>query len=332
MISHRSVYWAFFCAMTVVVFDAFAEKVMVYDEEKGIIFTDKDEQGKVSSLATKKESAAPNRPVAREPQFVVPPSADGKTVDAGIQRGRKKDPADVYFESGLQYFKNGSYADAMKNFTRADSLDPQPRYVLWMGKTMRQTGNFDQLLFLMKRIIDTYPESDVADDALFEIAFCYQINDDYDRAMKTYTRLAEQYPFGTSFSNGENFRDVAAKQRQTMHVEMVSTLNLLGYTGEDIESLYSAFQSNNTLQVSGIGTRETVRAIKAAHVKLIAKQNADAAYRERMKKYAGLGWILAGILLINCVAVIAFNRNIAAKRRHLTTLEQTLSDLKTGAL
>ncbi|HEX7509780.1 MAG TPA: tetratricopeptide repeat protein, partial [Chitinivibrionales bacterium] len=115
----------------------YAEKVLIYDEEKGIMFVDKDKAGTASP--GKKEPAAAKAPSA----WAVPRErprnfTNGKTVDGTIQRGRQKDPPEVYFESGLQYFKNGNFEDALKNFTHADSLDPQPRYMLWMGKTLRQ--------------------------------------------------------------------------------------------------------------------------------------------------------------------------------------------------
>jgi tetratricopeptide (TPR) repeat protein len=303
---------------------AFSEKVLIYDEEKGIMLVDKDNPQ--TSSALKKET---NTPKNAERLHTL---SDGKTVDATIQRGRQKDPPSVYFESGLQYFKNGNFDDALRNFTRADSLDPQPKYILWMGKALRQMGKYQQQIFMMQRIITTYPESDVADDALFEIAFSYQANDDYDRAEKTYSRLAEQYPFGTSFSNGENFRDIAHKQVQMMRAEMASTLKILGFTGNDEEALYAAFQKEKGLPVTGAGTPATVKAIKAAHGKFLEAEAARARRQERVGKYRTMAFVLCGLLAANALGLLVMQRNIMAKRKHLAALYQTLSDLNTGAL
>ena len=271
---------------------------------------------------------AASGPVEREkPRFTT----KGKTIDASIQRGRQKDPPDVYFQSGLQYFKNGNFDDALKNFTHADSLDPQPKYVLWMGKTFRQLHKDDRLLFIMNRIVTTFPESDVADDALFEIAFCYQTNNDYDKAIKTYTKLAEQYPFGTSFSNGESFRDLAHKQCQVMRAEMISTLKILGYKGDDLELLYREFQKSKGMAVSGVGDAETIQTIKAAYADYLATEAAKARRQGRVDKYRAVSLALGALLLINCVLLLVINRKIAARRRQLALLEQELSELSLDA-
>jgi tetratricopeptide (TPR) repeat protein len=306
----------------------FAEKMLIYDEEKGIIFSDgKPEPAPPPHESPKgAESQKKERPAIIE-RHRPQPVSDGKTIDGSIQRGRHKDPPEVYFQSGLQYFKSNNFEDALKNFTHADSLDPQPRYVLWMGKTLRQQQKFDQLLFLMNRIVTTYPESDVADDALFEIAFCYQANDDYDKAINAYTKLSEQYPFGTSYSNGESFRELAHKQCQLMRADMVSSLKLLGFEGDDLESLYRAFQKSRGLAVSGLGDAQTVRAIKAAYDDSLSKETARSLRQARMDKYRSAALALLAVLFINVVVMIMLNRKISNRRRHVVSLNQVLSDL-----
>jgi tetratricopeptide (TPR) repeat protein len=310
-------------------FSAFAEKVLIYDEEKGIIFVDKEQLAGVSRKNKEAQKKLPSASIDAERPRAL---SNGKTIDASIQRGRHKDPPDVYFQSGLQYFKDDNFEDALKNFTRADSLDPQPKYVLWMGKTLRQLHKVDRLLFFMNRIVTIYPESDVADDALFEIAFCYQTNNDYERAIKAYTKLAEQYPFGTSFSNGESFRDLAHKQCQVMRAGIISSLKMLGYQGDDLESLYREFQKSSGLSVSGLGNMETIQAIKAAYDNFLKGEVAKTQRQERMNKYRPVGLSLCFILLINCGLILMLNRKIAARRKQIVALNQVLSDLSIGAL
>jgi tetratricopeptide (TPR) repeat protein len=307
----------------------FAEKVLSYDEEKGIIFIDKDQ----TTAPVKKPNQPPAKSsfsrVGRETQ--ERPS-NGKLVDASIQRGRQKDPPEIYFESGLQYFKNRNFDDALRNFTHADSLDPQPKYALWMGKTFRQLNKNDRLLFTMNRIVTTYPESDVADDALFEIAFYYQTNNNYDMAMKTYTKLAEQYPFGTSFSNGENFREIAYKQCQTMRAEMITIFNALGFKGEDPGSLISAFQKSQCLNLTGTGNAETIVAMRTMYNDYLKMEAVKALRRERLDKFQIAAFMLCGVLFFNCIFLLLCNRKIAAQSKQLATLKQTLFELSMDAL
>jgi tetratricopeptide (TPR) repeat protein len=319
--------FAFF--LIAVNYSVYGEKVLIYDEEKGIIFVDKEGDGGAQTKNGAVQNKAPAAPVERERPR---PASDGRTVDASIQQGRHKDPPEVYFQSGLQYFKNGNFEDALKNFTRADSLDPQPTYVLWMGKALRQLHKEDRLLFFMNRIVTTYPESDVADDALFEIAFCHQTRNDYDKAIKTYTKLAEQFPFGTSYSNGESFRDLAHKQCQLMRADMISSLKLLGYRGNDLELLYREFQKSRGMTVSGIGDEETIKTIKAAYGDFLKLASAQARRQERMNKYRAAALALGVVLFINCIFLLVMNGKIAARRRQLASIDQVLSDLSMDAL
>jgi tetratricopeptide (TPR) repeat protein len=293
-----------------------AEKTLIYDEEKGIIFVDKDQAA----------AAVPAEPAGT--QGALRRGAPGtRPADTSLIRGKKKDPSGVYFETALQYFKAGNYQEALRLFLYADSTDPQPKYSLWIGKTYRQLGKGDRLLFIMKRILDAYPESDVADDALFEIAFHYQITDDYEKAMQTYTQLAEQYPFGTSFSNGENFRDIAKNQKQMMRGEIISTLKLLGYQGGELDELYGGFQKAQRLPVTGRGDQNTVRGIKAAYAEFLKKEEMKTARRVRVIRYMNWGWALSGLLLVSIGVMVGIRAKAKGQRKQMSVLSQTLADM-----
>jgi len=293
-----------------------AEKVLKYDEEKGIIFIDKDappESADRGAQASSEKQAGKKAPLTR-------------AIDTSLIRGKKKDPSAVYFESGLQYFKAGNYADALRLFLYADSTDPQPKYALWIGKTYRQTGKADQHIFTMKKILQTYPESDVADDALFEIAFSYQVADDYDRAARSYTMLAEQYPFGTSFSNGESFLEIAKQQKQMMRSEIVTTLRMLGYNGTELDDLVSSFQKAKGLTVSGLCDQKTVRSIKAEYLAFQKNEEKVAALRVRLARIMKWTAVLGGFNLLMAAIMIGVRISAAGKRKQLAMLAQTLAD------
>lgn len=300
--------------------NASAEKVLMYDEEKGIIFLDKD-----APQETPSHAAAP-RPETEKPMIKKSASLS-RDVDTSLIRGKKKDPSEAYFESGLQYFKAANYDEALRLFLYADSTDPQPKYALWVGKTYRQLGKTDRHLFIMHKILDTDPESDVADDALFEIAFSFQVADDYDKAAKTYTQLSEQYPFGTSFSNGESFRDISKQQKLAMRSEIVTTLRLLGYNGTEIEDLVSSFQSARGLPASGLCDQKTVRAIKTDYKEF--QKNEEKAAALRLRRAAFMKWAvgLCCFSVIAGVVMIGIRVSASSKKRQLAVLEQTLADL-----
>jgi tetratricopeptide (TPR) repeat protein len=293
----------------------------MYDEEKGIIFVDKDEAQSRRHAAETPEKPALKRSM---PQGKMPPS---RNVDNGLIKGKKKDPSGVYFESGLQYFKAGNFDDALRQFIHADSIDPQPVYSLWIGKTYRQLGKGDQVLFIMKRILDTYPDSAVAADALFEIGFYYQTSDDYARAAATYTQLTEQYPFAKSYSNGEEFREVAKRLKQMMRSEMISTLKVIGYEGDEPEDLVRNFQKSQGLAATGVEDQKTVRAVKQEYRQYQTNESKKAAARSRAGRSMKWSAALSGVCLLCLAAMIAARMNAANRKKHLLALSQSVSDL-----
>jgi len=299
-----------------------AEKTLVYDEERGIILVDKEEYRK-----RKREKTRPvTEPKPAAPEAQPPRRSSSKFGD--IHAGRRKDPPREYFTSGLKYFRNGDYRNALKNFTYADSVDPDPRYALWVGKSLRRLGKHERMLFVMQKILNTYPESEVADDALFEVAFHHQKRNNYEKAIEFYTRLAEQYPFGRSFSSGEEFREVARTQRQLMRAEMTSTLKILGYKGDGLSDLYTAFQRDHELPTTGRGDSATVSAIKQRHRRHVAEEQRHASQREQMRRH--FFWIMAGaiVLLGNLVSMIVLHFMLRGRLKQLETMSELLAELR----
>jgi tetratricopeptide (TPR) repeat protein len=304
-----------------------AEKVLIYDEEKGITFVDKDETAGQAKQAKQPAAATADRPAVKHGQVAPSVIPTSKNIDNGFIRGKKKEPSGVFFESGLQYFKAGNYEDALRQFIHADSTDPQPVYSLWIGKTYRQLGKGDQVMFVMKRILSTYPDSAVAADALFEMGFYYQTSDDYARAVATYTQLTEQYPFAKSYSNGEEFREVAKRLKQMMRSEMISTLKVLGYQGDEPDDLFRKFQKDKGLTVTGKPDQPTVRAIKQEFRGYQAAEAQKAAAKLRAAKYVGWSAALCALCVL-CASSMVFARMSAVnKKKHLHVLSQSMSDL-----
>jgi tetratricopeptide (TPR) repeat protein len=299
----------------------FGEKVLMYDEQRGVIFVDKD------SLQESKEAEdVPQEGKSSDVQAARRP----RSSSMDIHSGRRKDPPEVYFSSGLQYFQDGDYENALKNFMYADSLDPQPTYSLWIGKTYRRMQKYERMLFIMNKILNTSPQSDVADDALFEIAFYHQLNNDYYRAQQTYARLAEQYPFGRAFSNGEEFREVARKQRQAMRAEILSTLGILGFTGtDDMAELYREFQQSYSLPVTGVGDRQTIQAIKSLHQEYRQEEQQKTAYIEAQKKHVIVVASVGSVFILLTVFFVLVRVSMNSKRTLLKSLYRTLTELNT---
>ncbi|MDD5676240.1 MAG: hypothetical protein PHC61_18855, partial [Chitinivibrionales bacterium] len=193
-----------------------------------------------------------------------------------------------------------------------------------------QLGHADEMIVRMKQILAIFPQSDVADDALFEIAFYYQTIDDYQKATELYTQLAEQYPFGESYSNHEPFIDIVKEQKRLMHADALSMLKVLGFTGDNLQDLYNAFQKQNNLNVTGDGDRPTVTLIKAQYKSFLDNETRKAARAQRFKRYRTAAFIVGSLVLCNCIALLAAFSQIRAKNKVLAELRQTLLKLDTA--
>lgn len=306
---------------------------MIYDEEKGIISVEKGSKSADIKVSTKPPDTVIKELPGIRPVTPAPRSEPGISRAKGpedIHLARKKDPPELYFKSGIEYYKNQDYQNAMINFKYAAEQDIKPQYLLWLGKTYRQLDKKAQLFTIMERILGDYPESDVADDALFEIAFYYQSTQDYNNSIEKYRQLIEQYPFGVSYSNGEEFIDVARKQMQTMRGEMLSALKLLGFEGETMELAYKKFQKAHKLVVSGEGDPVTVALIKKQYAE---KLKEDEILKENQKRLSeGARWcIIAGIVvIINTFLVFLVKIKIANQKTQLVQLKDTIVDLHKG--
>jgi tetratricopeptide (TPR) repeat protein len=307
---------------------------ILYDPEKGIQFVDKKDSakqdGSLKSLLSPKQKgelvgAAADGPAPRLP--VVNPR---ESTDLHV--GRKKDPPTLYFMSGLEYFKNGDYTNALNNFRYADSVGKKTVYRLWVGKAWRQLEKPEKMLSIMREILLKQPASAIADDALFEMAAYYQSIDDYDSATQLYTKLSELYPFGESFSTGERFIEVAREQRKMVRAEMNNMLAILGYTNELLEENYRQFQKNQRLKETGTGDRVTVIAIKKMHQKLLDREAQNEKVKEQARRYLLWAWIAgAGGILIVFLSFWLMAQLLAQKKQ-LAELSKNIAELDSKTL
>jgi tetratricopeptide (TPR) repeat protein len=307
-----------------------ADNILIYDEEKGIIFVDKESDAAKKSLKkaeTRNEEKRQTTPQRKPGQPVGLTRARGPS---DIHVDRKKDPPELYLKSGLEYYRNNDFENALKNFKYAADQDIRPEYLLWLGKTYRQLDKKIQMFTIMERILNDYPESEVADDALFEMAFYYQKSDDYQKATDTYKQLIEQYPFGVSYSKGDEFLDIAREQIRRMRGEMMSELKVLGIEGEELADAYKLFQRSQNLVVTGVGDPETVKAIKQKYNEKLKEDEKRAEALRRMHQSSKYALILGLVVLLNCVVILIARVKITQNQKLLIELQGMVSDLQKG--
>jgi len=296
---------------------AVAEKELMYDPVQGIIFVEKKDSAPGGGA-----NPADLSPAGHVRKLKAP------APSSGLHVGRKKDPPELYFKSGLEYFKNEDYNNALKNFTYADSLEHHSEYMLFIGKTLRNLGKKSEMIKVMFDVLKDDPDGEVADDALLELALHYKADDDYEKSIQLFTRLIEQYPFGTEYSTGEELPVLAREQRRIMRAEMINLLTTLGFGGEDLQSGFLKFQKAHNLLQSGVGDRETVTALKAAQREYLEHEDVKAAKLQQIDELRG--WVYAAIAagLINCVLLMVLLIKGQAYRKHVAELRTIISELE----
>ena len=80
-----------------------------------------------------------------------------------------------------------------------------------------------------KRLIDEFPDSDLADDAEYNIAFCYYEMNQFEKAISCLNKLIQNYPEAdiTSLKNNNEFGKISAKAYLLM-VNCYLALNQIG--------------------------------------------------------------------------------------------------------
>ncbi len=305
----------------------FAEKELMYDPEKGIIFVEK---GLSSSPASREKDATDNAKATSDysqPQKKSRHRAAMPRSRSDLHIGRKKDPPQLYFKSGLEYYKNGDFTNALKNFTFADSVDHRPEYRLWIGKTLRSLDRPGEMLKTMFTIIKNEPDCDVADDALFELGLYYKKIDDYDKATRLFSQLIEQYPFALAYPTEEELREIAREQRRLMRAEMINLLTILGYIDEDLPSSFRNFQRDRKLPVTEIGDQTTIKAIKELHRHYLEQEDLKLRKQQRFEKYSTWLYIAIGAGTLNILLLLLLLSKAKARKRHLSELQKIIFDL-----
>lgn len=309
----KSYYFSIFTVLLLFI-EIFGQEQLIYDPEKGIVSVNENRQ----------ESRPFNNKVIVKKELT--------TDSFDLHSSRQKDPPRIYFRSGLEYYQNGDYVNAMKNFMFADSADPQPHYTLWIGKTWRKLNDSKKSYQILQRIIDELPQSDVADDALFEMALYYQDNNFYQKAYDSYTQLIEQYPFGLSFYTGKELREIARYKRNAMRNQIQKLLAASGYSERTLSDSYCSFQKDHNLKITGEGDSVTVTAVKAVYQKNLEKEQKRDNTNKLIKEH--MNWILISGLacFLNLAALFYLRSKVKSKTQQLIELNKILTDLDTKKL
>jgi len=72
---------------------------------------------------------------------------------------------------------------------------------------------FVDAIQIFQKLVDDFPESDLADDALYDIGFCYYEMNQFQKSIEVLEKMVRKYPDGTitTLENSNEYGKTAAK-------------------------------------------------------------------------------------------------------------------------
>lgn len=140
------------------------------------------------------------------------PSSTPASENVSPEEGAKQEESDAAKETGstgteegetiyqeaFVYLNNGRYDDAIADFKRLIETYPDSNYAdnsqYWLGETFYVTRDFDAARENFNKVIEQYPESNKVPDALVKLGYIEYELSSWKKARKTLKSVIEQYP------------------------------------------------------------------------------------------------------------------------------------------
>ncbi len=228
--------------VSVFVFSEPVKKRMIFSEEGGIQWV--DEKGNLIDPVKKKSTEIIiERKIVRTP---VKPTL-GNTLFQ----------VEENYLSGQRLYVKQNYPKAMEYFERAYRLSLDPIYLYQVALCYLRLNELEKMKQSFKQILKQHPKSEIADDALWQLAQFEKGKRFYSRAIEYYRSLVNDYPRSRSLQGETNLSKEAQLEIVALEQEMRSYLQKMGFSGELTESI-KQFQKQNGLKPFGLMDSATV--------------------------------------------------------------------------
>lgn len=103
---------------------------------------------------------------------------------------------DAYTRIGDAYFVSKDYTNAVEYYSQAARINSLNNdYVVFQqASAMGVLGRFDSKIETLQKLINTYPKSPYLDDAKYELANTYLIQNQNEKALSVLTKLVDEFP------------------------------------------------------------------------------------------------------------------------------------------
>lgn len=182
----------------------------------------------------------------------------------------KKVMPDAVMRAGDCSFKKNKYDDALKYYNEAyDKRYTGFVYALYQkGIIEGLRGKTVEKLLLLERVPKEFPESEYADDALFQIGATYQQINKLDQALPPFKKLVADYKGKTDLFNAALLR-----------------LGLISYNQGNTEQAINYYKQVFSYNPNADDAKEALAALEEIYVKDLAKPDEYFAFLETIPGY-----------------------------------------------
>jgi tetratricopeptide (TPR) repeat protein len=182
------------------------------------------------------------------------------------------DSARILFLSGKLAYRLKRYDEAEAHFRESQRLYPHWQTQHWLGKTLTQSGKFEEAEPLLRRTLDH------SRYALLDLAWLHERRSDLDAALKAYDDFLVTSP-GHAYASEQRIR---IRARMMEPEDLINEVGALAELGEEIpaalfpEFIQKAFETGETLRAreeiaARIGTMDAKTAVRVAWICYQAK-------------------------------------------------------------
>ena len=160
------------------------------------------------------------------------------------------DSARIWFLAGKLAYKQKRYPDAETCFRESRRLYPGTQTQLWLGKTLTQTGDWNEAESLLTSVRDRY------DNALLDLGWLYERKGDLEAALGAYDAYLAAHP-DHEFASSQRVRIKARSLEPEALIEEVERLVAFGERIPD--SLFADYVEKLLDTGQGARAREEVK-------------------------------------------------------------------------
>jgi soluble lytic murein transglycosylase len=153
---------------------------------------------------------------------------------------------DARTRKGIAMVNAGRLNEAESVLSGIDS----PESLFWRGKLKSKQGLDGDASSLFSQIHTLFPTSELAPEGLYNAGRLYQINDNYDRAIKTYDLLIRTYP-KNSFAEDGAWNLGWIYYKRGMYAEALATFSAFTNSSSSFNAANSRYWKARTLEKQG---------------------------------------------------------------------------------